>query len=134
MVPHSSVPITGEKTDGKDGDNHPTVELLAMISNYPGFTGKFSTPSPSEDRPGSPANNARICHEAGSSGASCMAHLRESFTSQGISSTTSELLLSSWRTKTSRTITHCLPNGCQQQDRDPTTGPTVYKGHHQFPC
>ena len=79
MMPHSSVPITGEKTDGEDGDNHPTVELPAMVSNYPGSTGKFSSPSPSEDRPGSPANNARICHEVGSSGASCMAHLRGSF-------------------------------------------------------
>ena len=126
MVPHSSVPITGEKTDGKDGDNHPTVELPAMVSNYPGSTGKFSSPSPSEDRPGSPANNARICHEAGSSGASCMAHLRGSFTSQGISSAASELLLSSWRTKTKSNYNSLFTkwaNWGQQRDRDPTTGP-----------
>ena len=126
MVPHSSVPITGEKTDGKDGDNHPTVELPAMVSNYPRSTGKFSSPSPSEDRPGSPANNARICHEAGSSGASCMAHLRGSFTSQGISSAASELLLSSWRTKTKSNYNSLFAkwaNWCQQRDRDPTTGP-----------
>ena len=124
MVPHSSVPITGEKTDSKDGNNHPTVELLVMVSNYPGSTGKFS--SPRTDLVVLPTMQEFVMKQGVPELRSCMAHLRGSFTSQGVSSAISELLLSSWRTKTKSNYNSLFAkwaNWCQQRDRDPTTGP-----------
>ena len=94
MVPDTLLSVSGKTTDGEGGDNHPTVELPAMVSNHPGPIGGLSSPSPSESRHGNTPNRSIVYHEAGSSRAGCMAHLRESFTSQGISAAASDLLSS----------------------------------------
>ena len=55
-----------------------------------------------------------------------MAHLRKSFSSQGISEQASELLLSSWRDKTNTSYNSLFAkwaNWCEQWDQNPTSGP-----------
>ena len=110
MVPDSSMPVTGKMADGKSSGDHTTMEYPAMVSNHPGPIEGLSTLPPSKNRSSDPTNRSGIYHESGSFEANCVAHLRESFISQGISAEALDLL-SSWRTKTNETITHCLPNG-----------------------
>ena len=126
MVPDSSLPVTGKTTDGKDGSNNPTMEFPAMVSNHPRSTGRPSSSPPSKNRPGNPPNRSGIYHATRSPGPSCMAHLRESFTSQGLSTMASDLLLSSWRAKTKLNYNSLFAkwaDWCQQRDRNPTSGP-----------
>ena len=52
-----------------------------------------------------------LYNEAWGTETSCMAYLRESFTSRGVSTEASDLLLSSWRTKTKSNYNSCFPNG-----------------------
>ena len=55
-----------------------------------------------------------------------MAHIRESFTSGGISVEASNLLLSSWRPKTKSNYSSLFAKWsgwCVQRNRDPFTGP-----------
>ena len=77
MVPDSSVSVIGKMTDGEDGGNHPTVEFPATVSNLPGLIGGLLMPSSSESRYGNPPKKSEIYHEAGSPGASCLAHHKE---------------------------------------------------------
>ena len=56
----------------------------------------------------------------------CMAYLQESFSSQGVSSEASALLLSSWRPKTQSSYNSAFAkwaSWCHQGNRDPTFGP-----------
>ena len=85
MGPDSLLPVTGKTTDSEDGDNHPTVKFPAMVLNHLGSTGRPSSSPPSKSGPGNPPKRSGIYHAIGSPGPSCMAHLRESFTSQGLS-------------------------------------------------
>ena len=55
-----------------------------------------------------------------------MARLRDSFASRGVSTQASELLLSSWRTKTNSSYNSLFSkwaSWCEQRNRDPTAGP-----------
>jgi len=54
-----------------------------------------STTSPT--RPGCDANQTRVSNVRGSSTTDHLAHLRESYSSQGLSDEVSKLMLSSWR-------------------------------------
>ena len=100
LVSDSSLPLTDEVADDKGGGNHSIVEYAALIPNHSGSTGGLPMPPASENRPGNSSHGSRIYNEAGSARVNCVAHLRESFTSQGISIPASDLLLSSWRSKT----------------------------------
>ena len=80
MVPDTLFPVAGKMTDGEDGDNHPTVELPAMVPTILSLL---------EDFPYLLSARADLVilpkdqefHEAGSSKADCMTYLRKSFTS-----------------------------------------------------
>ena len=116
MVPDSSLFLADKTTDGKVGGNHPTVEYPALVPNHSESTGGLPTPPADKNKP----------HEAGSSRANCLAYLRESFTSQGISAPASDLLLSSWRIITKLNYNSLFAkwaDWCQQRDRNPTSGP-----------
>ena len=55
-----------------------------------------------------------------------MACLRDSFASRGVSAQASELLLSSWRSKTNSSYNSLFSkwaSWCEQRNRDPTAGP-----------
>ena len=56
----------------------------------------------------------------------CMAYLRESFSSRGVSTEASALLLSSWRPKTQSSYNSAFAkwaSWCHERNRDPTFGP-----------
>ena len=97
-----------------------------MVSSFTGTSGGFSYIFASDGQFSEASNGTGVCNEARSSRPSCMAHLRKSFTSQGISAEASELLLSSWRSKTQSNYNSLFTrwaNWCEQRDRDPTPGP-----------
>ena len=126
LVSDSSLPLTDKTTDGEGGGNHPVVEYATLVSNHSGSTGGLPSPPTSENRPGNSSHRSRIHNEAGSARVNCLTHLRESFTSQGISTSASDLLLSSWRTKTKLNYNSLFAkwaDWCQQRDRNPTSGP-----------
>jgi len=100
MVPDSSLVEPDKAAEGQSSHNHTTLNHTTMVSNDPGDAREFSTPSSSNSLPGNIANSSGHLHnETRSTGTSCMAYLWESFTSRGISTEASDLLLSSWRTK-----------------------------------
>ena len=69
---------------------------------------------------------ARIHNESGGAKISSMAHIRESFTSTGISTEATDLLLSSWRPKTKSNYNSLFAKWscwCTERNRDPTMGP-----------
>ena len=126
LVSDSSLPLADKTTDGESGGNHSIVEYAALVSNHSGSTGGLPSPPASKNRPGNSSHRSRVHNEAGSARVNCLAHLRESFTSQGISTSASDLLLSSWRTKTKSNYNSLFAkwaDWCQQRDRNPTSGP-----------
>ena len=93
-----------------------------MVPNHTGGL----PPSSTSQGPGPSANESGLHNEATDSGTNYMAYLRESFTSQGISPEATDLLLSSWRSKTKSNYNSLFAkwaNWCQQQNRNPTSGP-----------
>ena len=69
---------------------------------------------------------ARVSDTPGMPKPGCMAYLRESFSSRGVSPEASKLLLSSWRPKTQSSYNSAFAkwaSWCQQRNRDPTFGP-----------
>ena len=95
MVPDSSMSESGKETSSQSGDGHTTVDLSAMVPHHPGDVGGLSQNTTSKRQSGALANRTSICNESGGSSISGMAHIRESFTSRGISAEASNLLLSS---------------------------------------
>ena len=94
MVPNSSFTESGEAAKGQAGNNHTTLDHATMVPNYPRDAGVLPTSSSSESRPGNTTNSSgRLHNETGSTRVGCMAHLRESFRSRGISAEASDLLL-----------------------------------------
>ena len=101
MVLDSSLAQPDKATDRLSSHDHTALDHTTMVSNDPGDARELSTPSPSNPRPGNSANGSgRLHNETWGTVTSCMAYLPESFTSQGISTEASNLLLSSWKTKT----------------------------------
>ena len=73
-----------------------------------------------------PTGQDALYNETQGTRISCMAYLRESFTSRGISTEASNLLLSSWKTKTKSNYNSLFAkwvDWCQPRDRNPATGP-----------
>ena len=126
MVSDTQMSVSNEMTTGQtDRDNY-TLEDSTMVSNHSGSAGGLSSPINFSGGPDTAPNRSGVHHESGSSRTSCKAHLRESFKSRGISSQASDLLLSSWRTKTQSNYNSLFAkwaDWCQQRDRNPTTGP-----------
>lgn len=126
MVPDSSLSESGKETSSQSGDGHTTVDLSAMVPHHPGDVGRLSQNTTSKRRSGGLANRTSIYNESGGSSISGMAHIRESFTSRGISAEASNHLLSSWRPKTTSNYNSLFTKWsgwCAQRNRDPITGP-----------
>ena len=94
----------------------------------PNFTGAVRGLSPLATESGESREmsiNTGLHNETRGSDSDCMAHLRESFASRGLSSETTGLLLSSWRQKTKCSYNYAFSkwaDWCKQRDRDPTSG------------
>ena len=126
MVPNTMVSDPDKTTAGRSFVNNTTLAFSTLVS------------SPSRDVAGLPLSTpissgsdidpiqSRTHNSAGSSNAGRMAYLRESFTSRGISTQASDLLLSSWRDKTNTSYNSLFAkwaSWCDQRSRDPTAGP-----------
>ena len=126
VVSDSSLSESNKETSSQSGDGHTIVALSAMVPHHPGNVGGFSQNATSPRRPSGLANRPGIHNESGGSSISGMAHIRESFTSRGISAEASNLLLSSWRPKTKSNYNSLFAKWagwCAQRNRDPFSGP-----------
>ena len=107
---------------------YPTI--LWMLDHHPVDVGGFTQNTTSPRRPSGLANRTSIHNKSAGSGISGMAHIPESFTSKGISAEASNLMLSSWRPKT--TI-HCWQSslaGVHKGIGIPLRD--LYRGHNKF--
>ena len=71
-------------------------------------------------------NRMGVHHDSGSPNSSRMAHLREAFKSQGLSQSASQLVMSSWREKTTTNYNSLFKkwdSWCSEQNRNPFMGP-----------
>ena len=126
LVFDRSLPVSDQTTECQSHIDYPTMEHTTMVPSSAGTDRELSSLTSSEQRSGSSTVESGVLNEAGGPRSSCMAYIRQSFTSQGISSEASELLLSSWRTKTKSNYNSLFAKWacwCQQRGRDPTVGP-----------
>ena len=127
VVPSSSIAGSGKATEVQTGDSYPPLGHSTLVPDYSGNAEGLPSPSPGGSRSHNTTNSSGQLHnEAGSTGAGCMAYLQESFTSRGLSTEASDLLLSSWRTKTKSNYDSLFAKWMdwwQQRDRNPPAGP-----------
>ena len=92
---------------------------LGMLEDYPTLTSQHS-------RFSDLASGETVHNGSGNPTIDRMAHLRSTFSSQGLSTKASELLLSSWRSKTNKSYNSLCSkwiSWCQSRDRNPFEGP-----------
>ena len=75
------------------------MAITTMVPIHPGNAGGLPQTFTSEGRSGDAPDRARLHNEPRGANVSCMAHLWESFDSQGISPEALSLLLATWRQK-----------------------------------
>ena len=117
---------SSKETSSQNSDDHSIVDIPTMVSIHPGDVGGFSKVITRERRLSDSPVRARIHNESGGAKISSMAHIRESFTSRGISTEATDLLLSSWRPKTKSNYNLLFVKWscwCTERNRDPTMGP-----------
>jgi len=100
MVLDSTLPESDKETNSKSGDDHSSLGITTVVPNDSGNVRGLSQNFTCEGRSSDTPARTGIHNEPRSTGVSGMAHIRESFESQGISSEASALLLASWRPKT----------------------------------
>ena len=86
------------------------MEDSTMVPSPSGDVGGLSKVTTENIQPDTEPNGSEIHHEQGSS-LSHMAYLQESFQARGLSDSASQLLLSSWRAKTTSNYNSCSTNG-----------------------
>ena len=127
MVLDSSLVESNEAAESQSSDDHATLDHTTMVPVDSRNAGGLPTPPSGNPRIGSITDNpGRLHNETGGTRSSCMAYLRESFASRGISAEASDLLLSSWRTKTKSNYNSLFTkwlDWCQPRDRNPAAGP-----------
>ena len=126
VVPDSSLPGSVKEAESQDSANHSSVEHPTLVSSSAGAIRRLSQTATPAGRSCEMPNSTRVYNESKGSRPNCMAHLRESFASRGLSSEAARLLLSSWRPKTKSNYNSLFArwaHWCEQRDRDPTSGP-----------
>ena len=126
LVLDSSMLDQGKISSGTDRSNNSIVENPIMVSSDSGAVGGLSSETPSDTGPSNHATRTGIPDVARSTSTNRVAHLRKSFTSRGFSPQATDLMLASWRDKTSSNYGSSFSRWagwCQQRGRDPTVGP-----------
>ena len=126
MVPDLSMSSSGEEATSQGSVNHPSMEHSTMVPSSTGAVRGLSPPATESGESCEMSINTGLHNETRGSNSDCMAHLRESFASRGLSSEATGLLLSSWRQKTKCSYNSAFSkwaDWCKQRDRDPTSGP-----------
>ena len=102
------------------------MALPTLVSSTSPNVGRSSSSTPSNSRPSPESHQPGVHNESGSANLGHMAHLRESYSSRGISSQAIDLLLSSWRSKTNSSYNSQFAkwaSRCEQRGRNPAAGP-----------
>ena len=126
VVFNKPLPATGVSTAGKNCNDSSLVEHSTLVSSDSGNAAGLPTTPPQQARSGDSSNRAGIHNVSRSACTNRMAHLRDSFTSQGLSGEASELLLASWRDKTNKSYNSLCTkwfSWCQPRNRNPFDGP-----------
>ena len=126
LVPHFSVPKSDKMSTSQSTVSNTTLAIPTMVPTSSGDVGGLSSSTPSDSGHCSEPIQSGVHNEARGSSTGRMARLRDSFASRGISTQASELLLSSWRSKTNNSYNSLFSKWagwCEQRNRDPTVGP-----------
>ena len=126
LVPHQQVPGTNNPTGSKSGANNSTVDNSTLVPSSPGNARGLPMLTSQHSRFSDPASGETVHNGSGNPTIDRMAHLRSTFSSQGLSTKASELLLSSWRSKTNKSYNSLCSkwiSWCQSRDRNPFEGP-----------
>lgn len=102
------------------------MDLSVMVPSSAGDVARLPSPATISTGHNPQSIQSRIHNATGNSSSDRMAYLRESFSSRGISTQASELLLSSWRDKTNTSHNSLFAkwaDWCEQRNRDPTARP-----------
>ena len=126
LVPNPSMPQSGSCSKGQADIINSTVAISIMVSSGTGYVGGHTSTTTNSGRSYITPPRAGVSNAPGMPKPGCMAYLRESFLSRGVSQEASNLLLSSWRPKTQSSYNSAFSkwaSWCQQRNRDPTFGP-----------
>ena len=126
MVFNSTMSESDKEASSKGGNSHPTLDITTMVPNDSGDVRGFPQNVTNARQSSNTPNGSGVHNESVSTSVSGIAHIQESFTSQGISSDVSDLLLASWRPKTKSNYNSLFAKWscwCVQRNRDPTVGP-----------
>ena len=128
LVPDQSLSLQGESGGSENSDGNTIMEYTTLVSCSTETVGGLPSPADPSTRPSSIASGSGVPDETGSSSTDRLAYLRESYTSQGLSSEASNLMLASWRDKTNSNYGSSFAKWagwCQQRGRNPYFGPVA---------
>ena len=126
----STLEFSGESTEqststeGHTGSDSPSVEEPTMVPSTAGDDGGLSNPPPT-DEGHSHSNTPRVCSRDDTS-TSRLAYLRRRYQDKAVSEEGTELLVASWRQKSSRSYDSLFRkwvDWCNERDSDPISGP-----------
>ena len=126
MVSNSPLPFQGEDAISTNSADNPLLEDPVLVPNSIGGGGGLPPTTAISTRPGYTANGPGFSDEAGGPSTDRLAYLRQSYSSQGLSSEASSLMLASWREKTNSNYGSSFARWagwCHQRGRDPLSGP-----------
>lgn len=125
MVFNSTMSEPDKTTAGRSIVDNTSLALPTLVPSPPMDATGLSSSAPTSTGPDTEPLQS-VYNAAGDSNTGRMAYLRESFSSRGISTQASDLLLSSWRDKTNTSYNSLFTkwtNWCEQWSRNPTAGP-----------
>ena len=128
LVPDQSLPLQGESRGSANSASNTSVEYTTLVSSSTGNVGGLPSTAAQSTRFGSIASGSGVSLETGSSSTDRLAHLRQSYSSQGLSSEASDLMLASWRDKTNSNYGSSFSKWagwCQRRGRNPHSGPVA---------
>ena len=126
LVPYPQVFGTSSSTGSENSADNSLVDYSTLVPSSSGNARGLPLPSSQHPRSSNSPSGETVHNGSGSPTVNRMAHLRSTFSSQGLSSKASELLLSSWRSKTNQSYNSLCSkwiSWCQPRDRNPFEGP-----------
>ena len=128
LVPDQPLSLQGESRGSASSVSNTTVDYTTLVSHSTGTVGGLPSPAGQQTGSGSTTNGSGVSHETGSSPTDRLAYLRQSYSSQGLSSEASDLMLASWRDKTNSNYGSSFAKWagwCQRRGRNPLSGPVA---------
>ena len=126
LVSNPSLPQSSPCSEGQANTTNLPMAIPSLVPSGVGYVRGHTLTAPNSGGPHLSPSRAGVSNAPGMPQPGCMAYLRESFSSQGVSSEASALLLSSWRPKTQSSYNSAFAkqaSWCHQWNRDPTFGP-----------